>query len=129
MLEEAHLCSTGHRLGAAASPQLAVEVVYVGLDGAHRDEELTGYLLVGVAGGDEREHLQLPLAQRLRELFADIWGGTFLCENGQQLREVARRDPDCGGVAPLAGFEDRRQEFAHLGSLVHEGADVTLRFC
>ena len=62
VLEEAHLSSTGHRLGAAASPQLAVEVVDVGLDGARRDEELVGYLRVGVAGGDEREHLELPLA-------------------------------------------------------------------
>src|SRR5829696_7738034 len=55
VLEEAHLSSTGHRFGAAASPQLAVELVDVSLDRAHRDEELTGDLLVGIAGGDERE--------------------------------------------------------------------------
>src|SRR3712207_165879 len=53
----------GHRLGAAASPQLAVEAVDVRLDGARRDEELGCDLLVGVARDDEREHLQLSLAQ------------------------------------------------------------------
>ena len=62
VLEETHLSGTGHRLGAAASPQLAVEVVNVGLDRAHRDEELTVDLIVGIAGSDEREHLELPLA-------------------------------------------------------------------
>ena len=39
VLEKVHLSSTGHRLGAAARPQLAVEVVDVGLDRAYRDEE------------------------------------------------------------------------------------------
>src|SRR5215204_6309861 len=129
LLDQIQIPGAGYSLGAAAHPQLAVEVVDVRLDRTQRDEEATCDLPVGLASGDKPEHLQLALAQRLRELFADIWGGTFLCENGQQLREVARRDPNCGvGVAPLASFEGRRQKFAHRGSLVHEGADVTLRF-
>ena len=64
-LEEVHLSGAGHRLGAAARPQLAVEAVDVGLDGARRDEELARNLSIGVARCDEREHLQLSLAQWL----------------------------------------------------------------
>ena len=49
VLEEAHLSGAGYSLGAAASPQLAVEVVDVGLHGGHRDEEPARDLLVGHA--------------------------------------------------------------------------------
>ncbi len=66
-LEEAHLPGAGQSLGAAAGIQLAVEVVDVGLDRARRDEELMCDLLVGPAGGDEGENLQLPLARGLGE--------------------------------------------------------------
>src|SRR5829696_10198586 len=111
LLDQIQLYGAGYSLGTATRPQLAVEVVDVRLDRTQRDEEATCDLPVGLASGDKPEHLQLALAQRLRELFADIWGGTFLCENGQQLREVARRDPDCGvGVAPVACFDGRGQE-------------------
>src|SRR5215217_607024 len=65
--DEVQIPGAGQRLGTAARPQLAVETVDVGLDGAHRDAELTGDLLVGIAGGDEREHLELPLAWGLGE--------------------------------------------------------------
>jgi hypothetical protein len=52
VLEEVHLSSTGHRLGAAMCPQLAVEVVDVRLNRDYRDKELACYLPVGVAGCD-----------------------------------------------------------------------------
>jgi hypothetical protein len=61
-LEEAHLPGAGHRLGAATSPQLAVEVVEVGLDGARLDEELLRYIFIRLTGGDECEHLHLKSA-------------------------------------------------------------------
>src|ERR671917_2307301 len=61
------LPGAGYGLGAAARPQLAVEAVNVGLDRAERDEKFGCDLLVGFTGGDEREHLYLPLAQWLGE--------------------------------------------------------------
>src|ERR671911_1902480 len=125
LLDQIQIPGAGYSLGAATRLQLAVEVVDVGLDRTQRDEEATCDLPVGLAGGDKPEHLQLALAQRLREPFAGTWCSTFLCEKGQQLREIARRDLGCGvGVAPLAGFDGRRQKFAHRGSLVHEGTEV-----
>ena len=67
VLEKAQLSGTSYRPCAAARPKLAVKVVDVSLDGADGDEELACYLPICLAGGDEREHLQLPLAQGLGE--------------------------------------------------------------
>src|SRR5215203_186578 len=50
------------RLRAAVRVELAVEVVDVGLDGAHADEEFRGDPTVGLAGGYMPEVLELPLA-------------------------------------------------------------------
>src|SRR5215208_1096325 len=128
-LEEVHLPGAGYSLGAAARPQLAVEVVDVGLDGADGDEELACDLPVGLAGGDEREHLQLPLAQGLGEPPVGSRRRGLLREGRQELREVARRDLACRArMAALAGFERRRQEVSHRSSLVDGGSDVALRF-
>src|SRR5688572_32455950 len=97
VLEEAHLSGTGHRLGAAASPQLAVEVVYVGLYGGHRDEEPARDLLVGHAGGDERQHLQLALAQGFGEPLGGGGRRRILSREGrQELGKVADRDAGRG---------------------------------
>src|SRR5918998_381223 len=129
-LEEIHLSSAGYRLGAAARPQLAVEAVDVRLDGARRDIELGCDLLVGLARGDEREHLQLPLARRLGEPLVRGRHRGPRREGRQELREVARRDAVRGvEAASFAGFQRRREELAHRGSLVHEGANVAFRFC
>jgi hypothetical protein len=65
--DKVQLPGAGYSLGAAACPQLAVQAVDVRLDGARRNEELGCDLLVGLAHGDEREHLQLSLAQWLGE--------------------------------------------------------------
>src|SRR5690606_6622099 len=45
-LEKAVFPGAGDGLGARAAPQLAVDVVGVGLDGAHRDRELARDFLV-----------------------------------------------------------------------------------
>src|SRR5829696_3376368 len=87
--DEVQIPGAGQRLGSAARPQLAVEAVDVGLYRAHRDEELTGDLLVGIAGGDEREHLQLPLAWGLGEpLVGNRRRRVFLREGRYELCEV-----------------------------------------
>jgi hypothetical protein len=62
-LEQFELPGPCHRLRAAVGVELAVEVVDVGLDRAHADEELLGDPAVALAGGDELKHLKLPLAQ------------------------------------------------------------------
>ena len=67
VLEQIQLSGPCHRLRAAVRVELAVEVVEVGLDGAHADEELGGDLAVGLAGGYERKDLQLALAQGFGE--------------------------------------------------------------
>src|SRR5918998_4684675 len=57
----------GNGLGAVVRAELAVDVARVGLDGAHGDEEVSGDLRVGLARGEEAQHLQLSRAQRLVE--------------------------------------------------------------
>lgn len=63
--EEVHLPRAGYCLGAAARPQLAVEVVDVGLDVTNADKQLGGDPTVTLAGGYELEDFQLPFTQRL----------------------------------------------------------------
>jgi hypothetical protein len=49
LLDQIQLPGAGYSLGAAAHPQLAVEVIDVGLDRTQRDEEATCDLHVGLA--------------------------------------------------------------------------------
>ena len=77
-LDQIQLPGAGYSLGAAARPQLAVEAVDVCLDSARRNEELGCDLLVGLACGDEHEHLHLPLAQCLGEPLAGSWRSGLL---------------------------------------------------
>src|ERR671916_3403486 len=53
----------GLSLRTAVRVELAVEVVDVGLYGAHADEKVFGDPAVGFAGGYELENLELPLAE------------------------------------------------------------------
>src|SRR5215212_4290152 len=124
VLEETHLSSTGHRLGAAVRAEFSIEVVDVGLDRAQRDEQPASNFPVGIARGDERKNLDLPLAKGLGEPHFGNRGRPVLSGEGRhELREVRDRDADRGvEVTPLASF-------GHRWSLVHEGPDVTLRFC
>src|SRR5688572_21208860 len=62
-LNEPELSGSRHCLCAAVGVELAVEVVDVGLDRAHADEELCGDPAVTLAGGDELKHLKLAPAQ------------------------------------------------------------------
>ena len=57
------LASPGEGLGAVSGVELAVDVAHVGLDSAHRYEEIFGYLGVRLARGKKVEHLKFPLAQ------------------------------------------------------------------
>ena len=62
-LNEPELSGSRHCLCAGARVELAVEVVDVGLDGAHADEELGGDPAVTLAGCYELKHFELPLAE------------------------------------------------------------------
>src|SRR5215210_6206767 len=61
--EHSMLASPGEGFGAVACVELAVDVARVGLDRAHGDEEVSGDLRVGPAGGEQAQHLDLALAQ------------------------------------------------------------------
>ncbi len=50
-LEQLQLSGHRHRLRAAVGAKLPIEVVDVGLDGAHAHEKLGGDPAVGLAGG------------------------------------------------------------------------------
>jgi hypothetical protein len=62
-LDQFQFPSPSDHLRTAAHPQLAVEVVQVGLHGPHADEELGGDTAVGLARGHELEYLMLAPAQ------------------------------------------------------------------
>jgi hypothetical protein len=64
LTQQVQLAGPGDGLGAVGGPELAVDVVDVRLDRAHRDEEVFGDLGVGPTGGQECKDLQLPFAQR-----------------------------------------------------------------
>src|SRR5215212_11549453 len=51
----------GRRLVPVADAELGVEVLGVGLDGAHADEEGRGDLLVGAAGDEQAQHVALAV--------------------------------------------------------------------
>jgi len=55
----------GDGLGPAADLELTVDVVDVALDGALRDDQPIRDLLVGEARGNQAQHLQLALTERL----------------------------------------------------------------
>src|SRR5215207_1188043 len=63
LLDQIQLPGPRHRLCTAARVELAVDVIDMGLDGAHADEELRRDLAVGLADGYELENFELPLAQ------------------------------------------------------------------
>src|SRR3712207_291697 len=66
-LEQSQLPGPRDGLCAVAHIELAVNIVYVGLDRAQGDEQIFGDLPVGFSGRDESEYLHLPLAQGLGE--------------------------------------------------------------
>jgi hypothetical protein len=63
LLDQFQVPGPRDRLRAAVRVEFAVEVVEVGLDGAHADEELCGDPAVGLARGHELEYLMLAPAQ------------------------------------------------------------------
>src|SRR4051794_4631499 len=63
---EAGLVGVDDGLGSVAEVELGEEVGDVGLDGRFADDELGGDLGVGVAAGDEFEHLELARGQFLQ---------------------------------------------------------------
>src|SRR5919107_5462361 len=127
-LEQFELPGPCHRLRAAVRVELAVEVVEVGLDGAHADEELGGDLTVGLAGGYELKDLALALAQVFGELRGRRRDARSVpLQHRQELPEVVRRDWRVQ-TPSLSSFECPGQEFVHRRTLVGEGPDVALRF-
>jgi hypothetical protein len=66
-LQQAEFPGPDERLGSAARVELAVDVVEVLLDRAHRDDELAGDPGIRPAGGDEPQHLHFALGERLDE--------------------------------------------------------------
>ncbi len=59
LTQQVHLASLGDGLGAIGCSELAVDVVDVRLNRAHRDEEVACDLGVGASGSQERKDLQL----------------------------------------------------------------------
>src|SRR5918997_2676263 len=68
LLEQLQLARSGDGFGAVSGVELAIDVSRVGLDRAHRYEEIFGYLGVRLARGKKVEHLKLSLAQGIFEL-------------------------------------------------------------
>src|ERR671911_414563 len=66
-LEEIQAAGPGERPGAVSGPELAVDVVGMGLHRAHGDEEVPGDLRVGPPGGEQAQHLELAPAQWIVE--------------------------------------------------------------
>src|SRR5215208_4896279 len=71
-LEEVQISGAGEGAGATVRAELAGGVVYLLLDGRHRDEEGTRDLRVGHARSDEPKHLRLPGAESGG---VGLWGG------------------------------------------------------
>src|SRR5918998_613650 len=76
----------GLSLRTAVRVEPAVEVARVGLDGAHADEDLGGDPAVGLAGGYELEHLELPLVQGLGRPRGRRCRARFAAPNKEKLR-------------------------------------------
>src|SRR5215212_1105876 len=74
--EEIQAASPGKGSGPVSGPELAVDVVRVGLDRAHGDEEVPCDLRVGPAQGEAAQHFDLALAQGLVELL-ELARGAF----------------------------------------------------
>src|SRR5215203_7501482 len=66
-LQQVQFPGPRYGLGAAVRLELTVDVVDVLFDGAHGDEQSLRNPPVRLAGGDETQHLQLALRQRLAE--------------------------------------------------------------
>src|SRR5919107_1512362 len=92
-LNEPELSGSRHCLCAGVRVELAVEVVDVGLDGPHADEELGGDPAVTLAGCYELKHFELPLAEGFGK-----FGGRPSCARSvslqcsQEFPEVVCRD-------------------------------------
>ena len=52
-----------HQLGARETVELLLDARAMGLDGAHREEHLLADLAVGVAEGEQAQHLHLTIAE------------------------------------------------------------------
>src|SRR5690606_6733951 len=61
--EETEVVRRGRGLAPAGHTELAQNVRYVHADGLGADEELLADLPVGAAGGDEAQHLRLPVGK------------------------------------------------------------------
>ena len=64
---QAELARPVEGLGAVSRAELAVDVARVALDGADGDEEVPSNLRVGLARGEEVQHLALAFAQGIFE--------------------------------------------------------------
>src|SRR5215217_3131921 len=64
--EQAELDGPDGRLGAVGDAELGDDVLDVHLDGAHADDEALGYLAVGLALGEQTQHLVLARREALR---------------------------------------------------------------
>src|SRR5215216_5950577 len=114
-----------HGLGAAVRLELTVDVVDVLLDGAHGDEQSLRYPPVRLAGGDETQHLQLALRQRLAERT-----GVYSRFNRRRQRGVSvRGHQQFACVTPGDAEGDGAvEQLRHRLTLVDEGANVALGF-
>jgi hypothetical protein len=74
LLDQVQLPGSRQGLRTASRVELAVDVVDVGLDRAHADEELGGDLAVGLASGYELKDFELTLAQGFGETYGQRIG-------------------------------------------------------
>src|SRR5262245_35543020 len=68
VLEEPEFARAYQRLGTVPDLELAEDAIDMLLDGADHNDQDGGDLLVGVAGRDQAQHLQLAVAQWLYQI-------------------------------------------------------------
>src|SRR5919112_4582678 len=130
-LEQFELPGPCHRLRAAVRVELAVEVVDVGLDGAHADEQLGGDPAITLAGGYKLQNFELAPAQGFgKPLCRRPCTRIVPLQRRQEFPDVVRRDAGWPvWLSSLLSFEHPGQDFGHRLTLVDEGPDVALRCC
>jgi len=82
-----------------------------------------------VAGGQQPQHLQLPLGQGLDQPGWDRDGLARRCLRGRErlddlVQVLGRRTRASRGTTPLAGADEAAQQGGHRRPLVGEDADV-----